>query len=212
MADEIVNVKELEKDAAKEGLDLAKKGGAAAFKGAMDFAKDESRKVKVKVTNNTKRKWKNPKFFMDCGMTDDLMPLTVEDGKDLEYEIHKKKWTFSGIAGAITYSWTVDQKTYYLAVVFRSPTVGRNTWNAVIYEEETEANQAIFSTMMRERGDYPALRGDANYTRREFDPYLVQGAMSSSGTAKLHITISRLDEEDQDQEQVQEEQQDQQDE
>ena len=199
-----IDVQKLEKDALDEGIGIAKKGGEAAFKGAMDFAKDESRKVKVKVTNNTKQKWKNPKFFMDYGMTDDLLPLEVEDGKDLEYEIHKKKWTFTGIAGAITYEWSFDTKTYYIAVVFRSPTIGRNCWNAVIYEEETEANQAVFTTLMRERGDHPVLRGDANYTRREFAPYLVQGAMSSSGTAKLHITISRLDAEEVEQQQNEE--------
>lgn len=184
----------IEDEALGDGVNLAKKGGAAAFKNAMDFAKDESRKVQVKVTNNTEQKWTDPKFFMDCGMTDDLLPLTVDDGKDLEYEIHKKKWTFTGIAGAITYQWKVDQKTYYIAIIFRSPTVGHNSWNAVIYENETTANRELFSTLTRERGDHPVLRGDANYTKREFSPYIIQGAMSSSGTAKLHVTITCTDE------------------
>ena len=197
----------LEDEGIKEGLGLAKKGGAAAFKGAMDFAKDESRKVKVKITNNTKQKWKNPKFFMDCGMTDDLLPLTVKDGKDLEYEVHKKKWTFSGIAAVITYEWTADQKTYHLAVAFRSPSLSRNCWNAVISEEETGTDQKLYDTLMRERGETPMVRGDANYTRREFGPYVMQGAMSSSGTAKLHVTISCAGEEDEEEEEQQEEEQ-----
>ena len=193
----------LEQEALEDGTKLAKEGGKAAFKSAMEFAKDESRKVQVKVTNNTKQKWTDPKFFMDYGMTDDLLPLTVEDGKDLEYEIHKKKWTFTGIAGAITYQWKVDQKTYYLAVIFRSPTIGRNSWNAVIYENETAANQELFNTLTRERGDNPILRGDANYTKREFGPFIVQGAMSSSGTAKLHVTISCAEEEEEEEEEQQ---------
>lgn len=198
-----IDVAKLENEGIQEGIGLAKKGGAAAFKGAMDLAKDESRKVQVKVTNNSKQQWRNPKFFMDYGMTDDLLPLTVDNGKDMQYEVHKKKWTFTGIAGAITYEWSADEKKYYLAVVFRSPTVSRNCWNAVIYEEEqVEANQRLYDALMRERGDQPMLRGDANYTRREFGRYVMQGAMSSSGTAKLHITISCADEEEEEEEQT----------
>lgn len=187
---------ELEKKGVDAGVDIAKAGGKAALTGALDMAKDESRKVCVKITNNTNQKWTRPKLFLDCGMTEDLLPLTVENGKDLEYEVHKKKWTFSGIAGAITYEWKTAEKTYSLAVMFRSPTVGHNNWNAVINESATEAaDQRLFSTLTQGRGQYPAIRGDANYTDREFDPYTMQGAMSSSGTAKLHVIISCTEDE-----------------
>ena len=197
-----IDINKLENTGIDKGIGLAESGGKAAFKGAVDFAKDESRKVQVKITNNTKQKWTNPKLFLDCGMTEDLLPLKIDDEKDLTYEIHKKKWTFSGIAGAITYQWKVDQKTYYLAVMFRSPTIGRNTWNAVIYESETEASQQLFGTLSQERGQYPSVRGDANYTAREFGPFTMQAAMSSSGTAKLHVTIS-CTEQDEEEEQHQ---------
>ena len=191
-----IDVSKLEEKGIDKGLDFAESGGKAAFKSAVDFAKDESRKVQVKITNNTKQKWSNPRLFLDCGMTEDLLPLTIDDEKDVTYEIHKKKWTFSGIGGAISYQWKVDQKTYYLLVMFRSPTVGRNTWNAVIYDSETEASQQQFSTLCQERGQYPPVRGDANYTTREFGAFTMQAAMSSSGTAKLHITISCTEQEE----------------
>ena len=197
-----IDINKLENTGIDKGIGLAESGGKAALKGAVDFAKDESRKVQVKITNNTKQKWTNPKLFLDCGMTEDLLPLKIDDEKDLTYEIHKKKWTFSGIAGAITYQWKVDQKAYYLAVMFRSPTIGRNTWNAVIYESETEASQQLFSTLSQERGQYPSVRGDANYTTREFGPFTMQAAMSSSGTAKMHVTIS-CTEQDEEEEQHQ---------
>lgn len=192
-----IDVAKLENTGIDKGIGLAESGGKAAFNSAMDFAKDESRKVQVKLTNNTKQKWTNPKLYIDCGATEDLLPLTIDDEKDLTYDIHKKKWTLVGISGAITYQWKVDQKTYYLAVVFRSPTIGRNTWNAVIYDSETEANQQLFSTLSRERGDHPLLRGDANYTTREFGAFTLQAAMSSGGVAKLHITVSCTEQEEQ---------------
>lgn len=191
-----IDVGKLEEKGINKGLDLAESGGKAAFNSALDFAKDESRKVQVKITNNTKQKWSSPRLFLDCGMTEDLLPLTIDDEKDVTYEIHKKKWTFSGIGGAISYQWKVDQKTYYFVVMFRSPTVGRNTWNAVIYDSETEASQRQFSTLCQERGQYPPVRGDANYTTREFGAFTMQAAMSSSGTAKLHVTISCTEQEE----------------
>lgn len=201
-----MDIHKFEEKLEDKGLGLAESGGKAAFKGAVDFAKDESRKVQVKITNNTKQKWGNPRLFIDCGMTEDLLPLTIDDEKDVTYEIHKKKWTFSGIAGAISYQWKVDQKTYYLVVMFRSPTVGRNTWNAVIYDSETEASQQQFSSLCQERGQYPPIRGDANYTTREFGAFTMQAAMSSSGTAKLHITISCTEQDSEQEEQEEQEQ------
>ena len=194
-----IDVGKLEQKGIDDGIKLAESGGKAAFNKALDFAKDESRKVEVKITNNTKQKLSNPRLFLDCGATEDLLPLTIDDEKDMTYEIHKKKWTFSGIAGAISYQWKVDQKLYYLVVMFRSPTVGRNTWNAVIYDSETEASQQQFSTMCQERGQYPSIRGDANYTKREFGAFTMQAAMSSSGAAKLHVTISCTEQEEQQQ-------------
>ena len=198
-----IDVGKLEQTGIDKGIGLAETGGKAALKSAVDFAKDESRKVQMKITNTTKQKWSNPRLFLDCGMTEDLLPLTIDDEKDVTYEIHKKKWTFSGIAGAISYRWKVDQKNYYLVVMFRSPTVGRNTWNAVIYDSETEADQRQFSTLCQERGQYPYVRGDANYTTREFGAFTMQAAMSSSGTAKLHITISCTEREEEEEEQQQ---------
>lgn len=199
-----IDVGKLEQKGLEKGMDLAEAGGKAAFKNAVDFAKDESRKVEVKLINNTKQKWSTPRLFLDCGMTEDLLPLTIDDEKDVTYEIHKKKWTFTGIGGAISYQWKVDQKTFYLVVMFRSPTVGRNTWNAVIYDSETEACQRQFSTLCQERGQYPLVRGDANYTTREFGAFKMQAAMSSSGTAKLHVTISCTEEEEQPEQQHEE--------
>ena len=201
-----IDVGKLEQTGIDKGIGLAESGGKAALKGAVDFAKDESRKVQVKITNNTKQKWSNPRLFLDCGMTEDLLPLTIDDEKDVTYEIHKKKWTFSGIAGAISYQWKVDQKKCYLVVMFRSPTVGRNTWNVVIYDSETEADQRQFSTLCQERGQYPYVRGDANYTTREFGAFTMQAAMSSSGTAKLHITISCTEREEEEEEEEQQQQ------
>ena len=200
-----MDIHKFEEKLEDKGLDLAESGGKAALKGAVDFAKDESRKVEVKITNNTKQKWSNPRLFIDNGMTEDLLPLTIDDEKDVTYEIHKKKWTFTGIAGAISYQWKVDQKAYHLVVMFRSPTVGRNTWNAVVYESETEASQQQFSTLCQERGQYRPVRGDANYTTREFGAFTMQAAMSSSGTAKLHVTISCTEKDEQEEQQQHEE-------
>lgn len=182
-------VKGLEKKGTDMGTDLAKQGGKAAAKEALNLAKDESKKVLVKFTNKTKQKWSKPKLYLNSGATEGVLPLTIDNDGDIEYEVHKKKWTFSGVAGVIVYQWKESGKTYYLAVMFRKPMVASNTWNAVIYDSETEANQQLFSTLKQQRGEFPPMRGDSNYIDREFGPYTLQGAMASTGNS-LHITVS----------------------
>ena len=171
------------------GFGLLKSGGKAVAKGALGVVTDESRKVLVKFTNKTKRKWSQPRLYINNGTTESILPLTIDNDGEIEYELHKKKWTVSGIAGVIMYKWKESDKKYYLALMFRKPIVSRHMWNAVIYESETEANQRLFRALKRGRGDFPALRGDSNYTDREFGPYTLQGAMSSTGKA-VHITVS----------------------
>ena len=182
-------VKGLEKKGPDMAKGIAKEGGKAAAKQALDVAKDESKKVQVKVTNKTKQKWSKPKLYLNSGATDGVLPLTIDNDGDMEYEVHKKKWTFSGVSGVIVYQWKESGKMYYLAVMFRKPMVARNMWNAVIYESETEANEQLFSVLKGQRGEFPPMRGDANYTDREFGPYTLQGAMSSTGNS-VHITVS----------------------
>ena len=182
-------MKGFEKKGTDIGVDIAKSGGKAAAQGALDLAKDESRKVLVKFTNKTKQKWSKPRLYIDSGTTESVLPLTIDNDGEIEYELHKKKWTFSGIAGVIIYKWKASGKNYCLALMFRKPMVAHNMWNAVIYESETEANQQLFRALKEQRGDFPALRGDSNYTDREFGPYTLQGAMSSTGNA-VHITVS----------------------
>ena len=180
----------LEKEGVSTGVGLAKSGVSKAAGGVMDVAKDESRKVVINFTNNTKQTWTNPRIFLDSGMAEDLLPLEIADKKDLKYEVHKKKWTFSGIAGVITYQWKVSGQKYSLALMFNSPMMTSNTWNVVINSEDTvEANQNVFKSLLKENGDNPMVKGDNNYTTREFGPYTVQGAMSSSGTAKINLIV-----------------------
>ena len=179
----------IEKKGVDAGIGLAKSGGKAAAKEALNLAKDESSKVVVKLTNKTKQKWTRPKIFLNTGATDAVLPLTVDNDEEVEYEVHKKKWTFSGVGATLTYEWKALEKTYFLAVMFRKPMVSRKNWNAVIYESETEANQELFRALRQQSGDFPPLSGDANYISREFGPYTLQGAMSSTGTA-VNITVS----------------------
>ena len=166
-------------------MDLAKQGA----KQALNLARDESKKVRIKVTNKTKQKWSKPKLYLNSGATDDVLPLTIDNDGDMEYEIHKKKWTFSGVAGVIVYQWKESGKTYYLAVMFRKPMVARNMWNAVIYESKKEANELLFSVLKSQMGEFPPMRGDSKYTDREFGPYTLQGAMSTTGNT-VRITVS----------------------
>ena len=182
-------VKGLEKKGKDAGMDIAKAGGKAAAKEAVNFAKDESKKVLVKLTNKTKQKWTKPKIFLDSGATEVPPPLVVEDDQEVEYEVHKKKWTLSGVAAVLTYEWKESGKCYFLAIMFRKPTLSRNNWNAVIYESDTEANRDLFATLKQQSGDFPPGKSDSNYVTREFGPYTVQGAMSSTGTG-LQITVS----------------------
>ena len=156
----------------------------------VDVAKDESHKVVIKFTNNTKQTWTNPRIFLNSGMAEDLLPPEIADKKDLEYEVHKKKWSFSGIAGVITYQWKVSGQNYSLALMFHSPMMKSNTWNVVINSEDTvEANQNVFKNLLKENGDNPMVKGDNNYTTREFGRFTVQGAMSSSRTAKINLIV-----------------------
>lgn len=170
------------------GVDVAKSGGKAI----LNAARDESQCLCLKVTNKTHEKWIGPKLYLNCGATVDLLPLTVDHSKDVEYSVRKRKWTFSGIAGVVTYEWQSAGKTYYIAVMFRKPTLSRNNWNAVVYENPVEVNQQLFTELKQQRGQYPAMRADANYVNREFGTYALQGAMTmtSTGAATLHITIS----------------------
>ena len=179
----------LETKGVDAGLDLAKSAGKSAAKEGLDFAKDESKKVIVKLTNKTRQKWTKPKMFIDCGATDTVLPLTIEDDQDVEYEVHKKKWTFTGVAAVITYEWKESGKSYFLAIMFRKPTISRNNWNAVIYEDETEASRDLMAALKNQSGDFPPGKSDSNYMTREFGPYTLQGAMASTGTG-LHITVS----------------------
>ena len=182
-------LKGLEEKGTDAGVDLATSGGKAAAKGALNLATDESRKVVVKLTNNTEQKWVNPKIFLNCGATDDVLPLTVDHEGETEYKVHKKKMTFSGVAGVLSYEWTFSGKNYTLVVLFHKPMMSRhNNWNAVIYEDKAEANQELFKAL-KEQSEHPPLRGDSNYTNREFGPYTVQGAMASTG-AVVHVTVS----------------------
>lgn len=171
------------------GVDIAKSGGKAV----LNVAKDESQCLCLKMTNKTHEKWIRPKLYLNCGATEDLLPLVVDHGEDIEYTVRKRKWTFSGIAGVVTYEWQASGKTYYIAVMFRKPMMSHNNWNAVIYENPIEADQQLFAQLKQNRGsEYPAIRADANYINREFGAYIMQGAMTltSSGAAKLHIIIS----------------------
>ena len=59
--------------------------------GVLDVAKDESRKVVIKLTNYTKQPWKNPRIFLDSGTAEDILPLEIANEKEVEYEVHKKK-------------------------------------------------------------------------------------------------------------------------
>ncbi len=180
-------LKELKKKGTDAGVDAAKSGGKAAVSSAVDIAKDESRKISVKVTNKSNLKWTKPKFFLDCGVTDSRLPPEVENGSEVKYDVHKKKWTLSGIAGVIAYDWEAEGKEYTLAVMFRSPMMSANDWNAEIYSETTvDANQQLFSTLTREG----AIKGDCNYSTKEFGPFVLQGAMTFSDTAKLNVIIS----------------------
>ena len=177
----------LEKKGIDEGFGLAKGAAGAAKDAGLEALKDESRKVAIKLTNNTKRKWINPRIFLDYGVAEDLLPLEVEDGTDVEYEVHKKKWRLSGIEGVLSYEFTDEGTKYGLAVVFRSPSLSSNNWNAEIQTETvSEATSQLFRTMTRTG----TVKGDNNYTRKEFGKFVMQGAMSSSGTAKLNVIIS----------------------
>ena len=171
----------IEKKGLDAGLGIAKSAGQAGAKEALNLAKDESSKVAVKLINKTKQKWTKPRLFLNNGATDKVLPLTVEIDGDMEYEVHKKKWTFSGIAAAITYEWKESGKTYYLAIMFRKPMLGRKNWNAVIYENETEANRELFGALRQQNGEFPPMPCDSNYVSREFGPYTIQGAMASTG-------------------------------
>ncbi len=165
------------------GVSAAKKGGNAV----LDVAKDESRKVAIKITNKSNQKWTKPRIFLDCGTAEDLLPLEVENETEVNYEIHKQKWRLSGIAGVITYEWVADGKKYSLAVMFRSPMTTSNNWNAELYSETTEgASEQLFSTLTHGG----AIKGDNNYTTKEFGLYTLEGAMSSSGTAKLNVNVT----------------------
>ena len=191
MADGNEIVADLEKDGVNTGVGLVKSGAGKAVSGAFDVAKDESRKVAIKLTNNTKQPWKNPRIFLDSGAAEDILPLEIANEKEVEYEVHKKKWTFSGIAGVITYQWKDSGKKYSLALMFRSPMISSNSWNVVINSENVvEANLQTYKELLQVNGDNPVIKGDNNYTTREFGPFTVQGAMSSSGTAKINLIVS----------------------
>ena len=56
-------------------------------------------------------------------------------------------------------------------------------------EDTVEANQNVFKNLLKENGDNPMVKGDNNYTTREFGPFTVQGAMSSSRTAKINLIV-----------------------
>lgn len=76
--------------------------------------------------------------------------------------------------------------------MFHSPMMTSNTWNVVINSEDiVEANQQVFKNLLKESGDNPMVKGDNNYmyTTREFGAYTLQGAMSSSGTAKINLIV-----------------------
>ena len=179
----------LEKKGVDTGVGLATDAGKAAAKEGLNFAKDESKKIVVKLSNKTRQKWTKPKIFLDSGATDSVLPLAIEDEQEVEYEVHKKKWTLSGVAAVITYEWKESGKAYFLAIMFRKPTVARNNWNAVIYESDTEASRDVFAALKQQSGDFPPGKSDSNYITREFGPYTLQGAMSSTGTG-LHVTVS----------------------
>ena len=182
--------KHLEKKVTEKGVDEAVGGAKAAIKGAFKVATDESHKMVVRLTNKTNQKWSKPKLYLNNGATDGILPLTIDKGEEIQYEVHKKKWTYSGIAGVIVYQWKESEDSYYLAVMFEKPMVARNMWNAVIFNTSTEANQQLFDKLNDKTSSYPPMRGDSNYIEREFShcPYTLQGAMSTTGRM-VNITI-----------------------
>lgn len=180
-------LQEVENQGIGVGFGALKGAGGLAKEEGMGLLKDESRKVAIKLTNNSKQKWINPRIFLDCGAAEELLPLEVEDGTEVEYEVHKKKWRPTGIEGIMSYEFSDGGKKYILAVMFRSPTLSSNKWNATLQTDDPqEASKELYSRMNREG----PIVGDMNYTRKEFDKFSLQGAMSSSGTAKLHIIVS----------------------
>ena len=74
--------------------------------------------------------------------------------------------------------------------MFRSPMISSNSWNVVINSDNVvEANLQTYKKLLQVNGDNPVIKGDNNYTTREFGPFTVQGAMSSSGTAKINLIV-----------------------
>ena len=69
----------------------------------------------------------NPRI-LNSGMAEALLPLEIADKKDLEYKVHKKKWSFSGIAGVITYQWKASGQKYSLALMFHSLMIKSNKY------------------------------------------------------------------------------------
>lgn len=170
------------------GTGLAQSAGESVLKQFVNVLADDSRKLTLKLFNKTKQKWTKPRIFLNCGATDTVLPKTVENDGDVEYEIHKKKWTLHGIAGVVAYEWKESDQSYYLAVMFRKPLVYRqNNWNVIIGNDETEVDQEMFVTLKQQEGEYPRKRNDSNYLIREFGPYTVFGAMATTGAVDVTV-------------------------
>ena len=106
MADGNEIVADLEKEGVSAGVVAVKSGAGKAVGGVLDVAKDESRKVVIKLTitipSNRGRvqgsSWILARLKISC-----LWKLRTR--RKWSTRCIRKKWTFSGIAGVISYQW-----------------------------------------------------------------------------------------------------------
>ena len=69
----------------------------------------------------------------------------------------------------ISYQWKDSGKKYSLALMFRSPMISSNSWNVVINSDNVvEANLQTYKELLQVNGDNLVIKGDNNYTTREF--------------------------------------------
>ena len=133
---------------------------------------NKTKVVKTKAVSQQRCDWRCP------------IPFTIDNDGDMEYEVHKKKWTFSGVAGVIVYQWKESGKMYYLAVMFRKPTVVRNMWPMGCCDiwEQTRGKWATVTIQCAEKSD-----GRVSTHERRFELYGQGGWSIHSARGHMHV-------------------------
>ena len=149
-----------------------------------------NRKIAIGIGNDTPYEFNAVGVYFHSGTSDDVLPKTVQTAEAATYPARRTNGpTGTGVVGVLCYYMPVPDKS--LCVLFSVPfdyNLYSNWWAANIYPGVVMPDKMLYNVM---KFEVPYPGDDINHYRKllDFGFIMEDGIMSSSGEAKLMLTI-----------------------